>query len=204
MNYIDKTSIIGDDVILGDNNYIGPFCYITGKTIIGNNNRFESHVSIGTPPEHRDYISLSGITIIGNNNIFREFTTVNSSSLTETKLCDNILMLRNSHVGHDSYIESNVTLSCNCLIGGHSHIMEGVNFALGSICHQNSIIGAYSMIGMGGVVTKKTKIEPGNIYVGNPVKFFKKNTIGLDRNSIGEYDLNLLIVKYNKLIKYEI
>ena len=36
-NYIHPTAIIGDDVVLGEDNYIGAFCYITGKTIIGNN-----------------------------------------------------------------------------------------------------------------------------------------------------------------------
>ena len=32
-NYIHPTSIIGPNVVLGNNNYIGPFCYIIGDTI---------------------------------------------------------------------------------------------------------------------------------------------------------------------------
>jgi acyl-[acyl carrier protein]--UDP-N-acetylglucosamine O-acyltransferase len=77
--------------------------------------------------------------------------------------------------------------------------MEGVNMGLGSICHQFKIIGAYSMIGMGTIVTKNSKIEPGNIYIGSPSRFLKENTIGLERNNINKEYLNNLIIKFNFL-----
>lgn len=200
MNFIHPTAIVSDTVSLGDNNYIGPFCYITGDTIIGDNNRFEAHCSIGTPAEHRDYfISKSGRTIIGNNNIFREFTTVNAGTKDITTLGNNIVMLRNSHIGHDCILENKVNLSCNVLIGGHSYLMEGCNFGLGAICHQFSIIGAYSMIGMGAIITKNTKVEPGKIYVGSPAKYLKENLIGLERNNINNGQLKNLTTKFNTL-----
>jgi len=202
MNLIHATAIIDECVTIGDNNYIGPYCFITGHTVIGNNNRFEAYCSIGSPAEHRDYFkTITGSTIIGNDNIFREFITVNAGTKNSTIIRNNVTMLRNSHVGHDSFIEDSVTLSCNVLIGGHSYVMEGVNFGLGSICHQFSVIGAYSMIGMGSVITKSSNIEPGNIYIGSPAKLLKPNTIGLERNNI---DKNLLIKlneKYNNHVK---
>ena len=200
-NFIHPSAIVADTVKLGKNNYIGPNCYITGHTIIGDNNRFESFCSIGTPAEHRDYFtSFEGKTLIGSSNTFREFTTVNAGTKDITTLKDNIVMLRNSHIGHDSIIESNVNLSCNVLIGGHSYVMEGCNFGLGSMCHQFSVIGAYSMIGMNGTVTKSSKIAPGYIYVGSPVKVLKLNAIGLERNDITKNKLMELQQKYeNKL-----
>jgi len=201
LNFIHPTSIIGPDVIIGENNYIGPFCYIEGKTIIGNNNRFEAYCSIGTPAEHRDYFTGGNYSvIIGNNCTIREFVTINSGTVRDTVLYDNITMLRNSHIGHDSIIESKVNLSCNVLIGGHSYLMEGVNMGLGSMCHQFSVLGAYSMIGMGGVVVKSSEINPGEIYVGNPVKFLKENKIGLNRNNIGPEIMSKLITKYFSLV----
>jgi UDP-N-acetylglucosamine acyltransferase len=201
-NYIHATAIIDDGVELGENNYIGPYCYITGNCKIGNNNRFEAYCSIGTPPEHRDYFSQSGIkVIIGNNCVIREFTTINCGISQNTVLGDSIIMLRNSHIGHDSIIEDKVNLSCNVIIGGHSYIMQGANMGLGAICHQFSIIGAYSMIGMGGIVTKSSEILPGEIYVGNPVKFLKENKIALSRNNITSqqlFELTNLYFKYRK------
>lgn len=200
-NFIHPTAIIDENVKLGENNYIGPYCLITGDTIIGNNNRFEAYCSVGTPPEHRDHFKGSDYgVIIGDNNIFREFTTVNSGTVKDTVLKNNIVMLRNSHIGHDSVVEDKVNLSCNVLIGGHSYVMEGANMGLGSMCHQFSVIGAYSMIGMGGIVVKSSEIHPGEIYVGNPVKFLKENKIGLNRNSIDSDKLNILTNKYFSLI----
>ena len=196
-NIIHHTAIIDNGVQLGENNYIGPYCYITGHTVIGNNNRFEAHCSIGTPPEHRDHFNNSPFpVIIGDGNIIREFVTINAGTVRNTVLGNNIAMLRNSHIGHDSIIEDKANLSCNVLIGGHSHIMEGANFGLGSMCHQFLVIGAYSMIGMGGIVVKSSIIQPGEIHVGNPVKFLKENKIGLNRNGIDSNRLSELTNKY--------
>lgn len=196
-NYIHPTAIVESTVSLGSNNYIGPNCYITGNTKIGDGNRFEAYCSIGTPAEHRDYFtSDAGITVIGDNNVIREFTTINAGTKDPTMLYDNIVMLRNSHVGHDSTIRSNVNLSCNVIIGGHSYVMEGSNFGLASMCHQFSVIGAYSMIGMNSTVTKKSKILPGRTFVGNPAKLLRLNEIGLKRNNISPEKLEQLVNEY--------
>lgn len=199
-NIIHPTAIIDNGVIIGENNYIGPYCYITGNTQIGDNNRFEAYCSIGTPPEHRDHFDNHPYkVIIGNNCTIREFVTINSGTIRNTILGNNIVMLRNSHIGHDSIIEDRVNLSCNVLIGGHSYIMEGVNMGLGSMCHQFSIIGAYSMIGMGAVVVKTNRINPGETYVGNPAKFLKENKIGLARNGVTQEKMSELVTKYFSL-----
>ena len=201
MNYVHPTSIIGESVTLGSNNYIGPFCYITGNTIIGNNNRFEAYCSIGTPAQDRNYLSSIDSkysVIIGNNNIFREYCQVHSGTINNTQIKDNCIFLVNSHISHDSIIEDKVTIGNNSILGGHTLVMEGANIALGVITHQFSKIGAYSMLGMGCVVTKKSKIQPGNIYVGNPAVFLKQNKIGLERNNITKEKLNQLINNFNK------
>jgi len=196
-NFIHVTAIIGENVTLGDENYIGPYCYIAENTVIGNNNRFEAYCSIGTPPEHRDHFTDSPFNvIIGDNNIIREFVTINAGTVRNTVLGNNIVMLRNSHIGHDSIIEDKANLSCNVLIGGHSYIMEGANLGLGAMCHQFLVIGAYAMIGMGGVVVKSSVIQPGEIHVGNPVKFLKENKIGLQRNNIDSNKLLELTNRY--------
>ena len=200
LNNIHPTSIIGPNVVLGNNNYIGPFCYIVGDTIIGDNNRFEAYCSVGTPAEHKGYFkSLTGKTVIGNNNIFREYTSIHQGTEKTTILGDNITMQRNSHLGHDSIVENLTSLSCNVIIGGFSYVMEGVNFGLGSICHQRSIIGAYTMLGMGCIITKTSKIKPGKVYVGAPAVYLKDNTFGLEKHNVSNDYFESLIEKYNNL-----
>lgn len=198
MNYIHHTAIIDPHVKLGTGNYIGPYCYVTGDTQIGNNNRLEAYCSIGTPAEHRDYFfDINGKTIIGDNNVFREFVTINAGTKDITVINNNVTMLRSSHVGHDCILEDSVNLSCNVLIGGHSYIMTGANFGLGSICHQFSVIGAYAMIGMAAVITKKSNIYPGGVYIGSPAIYLKQNMIGLQRYNIDNNQLTQLNIQYN-------
>jgi UDP-N-acetylglucosamine acyltransferase len=55
------------------------------------------------------------------------------------------------------------------------------------------------MIGMGTIVTKSSRIEPGNIYVGSPSKLLKSNNVGLERNNIDNDKLQQLIIKFNNL-----
>ena len=175
-NHIHPTAIIGNNVRLGKGNKIGAYVVIQGKTWIGDNNVFEPFCSIGNEPEHKDFFGKKNKGVfIGNNNVFREYVTINAGCFVPTQLGDNITMLRGSHIGHDSEINNDCTISCNVLIGGHSLLGVGVNMGLGSICHQYSKIGSYAMIGMGSIVTKKVNVQCFGTYVGNPAKYIKEN-----------------------------
>lgn len=188
-NLVHMTAWIHPDAKIGTGNKIGQYCYLGPNVTIGDNNRLEGHCSIGTPGEHKEHFNHFGEVKIGSNNIIREFTTINSGTFRATSLGDRNIMLRGSHLSHDSIVETDVTISCNVLIGGESYIMKGANLALGCILHQRQVVGSYSMIGMGGIVPKKLDIIPGNIYVGNPAKFLKKNDVGLHRARTTEQQL---------------
>lgn len=190
MNQIHPTAIVESSVQLGTGNRIGPFCIIVGDTIIGDNNTFISGCSIGQEAEHKAWFDRPGKTIIGNNNRFSEFVTVHRGTETVTRIGNNCIFLRASHVGHDCIIHDDVTVSCSVLLGGHSVVHRGSNLGLGSILHQFSVVGAFAMLGMGTIVPKSKKIEPGKIYVGNPAEFLKPNQIGLERNGIDDKTLN--------------
>lgn len=196
-NYVHPTAIVDLDVIrnMGKGNYIGAYCIITGDVVIGNNNRFESHCVIGSKPEHKKYWNgdYKGVTIC-DNNIFREFTTVNSGTETHTHIGNNVIMLRGSHVGHDAFINDNVTLSCNVAIGGHSYIGEGTNFGIGSVCHQNSIVGCYCMIGMNSTITKSLKVDCFKTIVGSPARIIKNNDYAIEKMNIEE--MNIIIERF--------
>jgi len=202
VNNIHSTAIIGPNVILGENNYIGPYCYITGNTIIGDNNRFEGYCSIGTPAEHRDYFNSSlGKVSIGSNNIIREFVTIHSgTSDNVTILKNNIIILNHSHVAHDCIIDHKVNISANVTFAGHVFVMEGANIALGTVAHQFTIIGAYSMVGMNSTSTLKSRITPGSVCVGTPAQSIRENTIGLERGGITSQKLEEFNQQYNNIL----
>ena len=176
-NLIHRTAIIDwKNLVIGKGNIIGPYVVIgnipqhpkkksSGKIYIGNKNTFNEYCNIHLPT------NLKKRTSIGSNNYFMNSTTID----------------------HDCYIEDNVVLSSNVILGGNVYVMKSAQFGIRSSVHQNQIIGSFSMIGMGSIVTKKIKVLPGYIYYGRPIKKRKKNLIGLKRNKVT-----------NKLIKNEI
>ena len=201
MNTIHPTAIIDDCVELGDNNYIGPYCYFTGGTKVGSNNRFEAFCSVGTRPEHTDHWHKDGELTIGDNNIFRDYITINAGTDRLTSMGNGGIMLRGSHVAHDCEIEDGVTLSVNAIMLGHVHVMKHSNCGRGCQVHQHQVVGSYSMIGMGCIVPKKTRLEPGQTWVGNPARRLKTNMYALDKHDIDDYDLVEETVRYANLLK---
>lgn len=189
-NFIHPTAIVDSAVQMGTGNYIGPQCVIVGPVKIGNGNRFEAFCSIGTPPEHENFWKSKFEAVeIGDNCMIREFVTINAGTIGDTKLDSRVNILRGAYVGHDSHIESGVTLSANSLLGGHCYVFQGANLGLNVAVHQFSTIGHYSMLGMSTVVTKKSRIEPGNTYVGIPARLLKVNHVGISRNQLSETDM---------------
>lgn len=198
-NVIHPTAIIGTNVSMGEGNWIGPYCVISGDTRIGSGNRFRSHAVIGTPPEKHGYFFSQGETIIGDNCFFSEHTTVHAGSDKVTYIGSNVVILRGAHVGHDAVIYESVTLSCNVLIGGHAIVMKHANLGLGAVVHQHQVIGSYAMVGMNSTVTKTSYIKPGGTYAGSPAKLLGQNVIGLKR--AGDVSLPKEIEHYRELLK---
>ena len=155
-NFIHPTAIIGDNVILGDNNYIGAFCII------------------GDPAEHKKYWGQEkGKVIIGNNNIVTGLVTIDAGTEVPTIIEDGCFIMKHSHIGHDCRIMNNVTISCGAKIGGHSIIGEGSNIGLNAVLHQFSIIKKGCMIGASAFF--KGESEPEMKYAGVPARKLDSN-----------------------------
>lgn len=209
-NYFHPTAIISPKAIIGQNNYFGPFVVVYDNVVIGNDNHFTSHISVGSPAEHKNpgfnpalNEQTNKFVYIGNGNTFREFITINTPTTSDkTYIGNNCYIMRGCHCSHDSVIEDDVIMSCNVTLGGFTYVMNAAYLAIGSITHQYSIIGSYAMLGMGTITTKTSRIEPGKIYVGSPATFLKDNKIGLDRNNVSDEDLSKNIDRYRVLLGY--
>ena len=200
-NFIHHSAVIKGDIELGEYNYIGPFCYLTGNLTIGDNNTFEAYCSVGTKAEHKDHWHKDGRTVIGDNSTFREHITINAGTDQLTRIDNNVIMLRGAHVAHDCVIEDGVTLSCDAIMLGHVHVMKHSNCGSGCQVHQHQVVGSYSMIGMGCVVPKKSRLEPGQTWVGNPARRLKTNMFALEKFDVDEYDLIEETARYTQLVK---
>ena len=150
-NFIHPTAIIGDNVILGDNNYIGAYCII------------------GDQAEHKKYWNKElGKVLIGNNNIITGLVTIDAGTKDITTIGDNCFIMKHAHIGHDCLIYSNVTISCGAKIGGHSIIDKYSNIGLNAVLHQFTIIEQGCMIGASAFIKGLT--EEFSKYAGVPAR----------------------------------
>lgn len=184
-NIIHPTAVIGPNVKMGKGNYVGPYCVISGRVEIGDDNKFLSHVSIGAPPQHRAFVVTpesiedKGTVRIGSRNIFHEFVTIHQPWHDLTSLGSDCFLMAYAHVPHDAVIEDSVTIANSVQIGGHSRLMKGCTIGLSACIHQFTVIGSYAMVGMGSVVGKN--IIPFNTFAGSGPKRLGVNEVGLKR-----------------------
>ena len=108
--------------------------------------------------------------------------------------------MNSTTIDHDCFIEDNTIFSSNVVLGGNVYVMKSAQFGIRSSVHQNQIIGSFSMIGMGSIVTKKIKVLPGYIYYGRPIKKRKKNLIGLKRNKVTNKFMKNEIKRFKKIL----
>jgi UDP-N-acetylglucosamine acyltransferase len=156
-SYIHPTAVIYPNVTIGENCYIGAYCII------------------GAPAEWKGREQEGKGVIIGNNVRITGHVTIDSGVEKETWIADNCYIMKGVHIGHDAAIGEAVTLSCHCLIGGHSVVQNRCNIGLGAIIHQKVTVPIYCMIGMGTVITKKTEMQSYSKYVGNPARYLSPN-----------------------------
>ena len=151
-NTIHPSAIIYPNVKMGTGNYIGAYCII------------------GDMPESVKYFDEQDYgVVIGDNCRFTKQVTIDAG--TEHP---NVLMLKNAHVGHDSYIDENVELRCNAIVGGHCTIHRDSKMMLGSIVHPRKVVPENVVLGMGCIVIKRTELESDSVYVGVPAKKINK------------------------------
>ena len=203
-NIFHKSAIINPRAKIGKNNLFGPYCTVYHNVTIGNDNKFISHVSVGTPGEHKkleDFSMKLGKVVIGNHNTFREFITINKSTKEEsiTLIEDDCYIMRGGHISHDTWVESGVIMSCDVILGGHSRIMRGTYMGIKSCTHPFTIIGAFCIAGMGAVITKD--FAPGLKLVGIPANERGTNVIGLERANLNPGELDLEVQRFCEALK---
>ena len=167
-------------------NNIHPQAFIDWNYVtIGTGNDIGPFTSIGTKAQHKS-LQSDGQIIIGDNNVIRELCTIHlpTNPQHNTVIGNDNYFMANSHIAHDCLLENNITLCNNATLGGHTTVMHGATIGFSSNIHQFQVIGSYSMLGMMTCVPKGVKIYPGQVWIGNPARFLKDNTIGLQRNSI--------------------
>ena len=163
---VHSSSVIGDEVELGAEVEIGPFCFLTGKIRIGDGTRLISHVTIfgdtqigesnilhpnvviGDEPQDLAYAGGARFVRVGNRNVFREGVTIHRGSERgeTTVIGDDNFFMQNSHAAHDCKIGNFTIIAGGALLAGWVEVGDRALVSGNCVVHQYSRIGRLAMM----------------------------------------------------------
>jgi len=199
---IGAYAIIEAEVTIGGDCHIGHHAVIEGPTQLGRNNRISPHACLGTAAQELNPGEEPTRLVIGDNNVFREFIAIHRGSTKDhgiTQIGHHNFFMTYSHVGHDCRVGDHVIMANAAALGGHVSVGDHVNVGGSCAVHQFTRIGAYAMVGGGSMVT--LDILPFMMAVGDRVKLYGLNQVGLKRHGFSSITIQQLKRAYKLLFR---
>jgi UDP-N-acetylglucosamine acyltransferase len=195
---VDSSAQIGNDVeigafaIVGERCIIGDECIIAARATLERNVILAPRVKIGSgtilggDPQDLKYKGEHTVVEIGEGTTIREYTTINRGTTQsfKTTVGKNCFLMSYVHLAHDCHVGDGVIISNGTQLAGHVTIDERAILSGLVAVHQFATIGRFSFIGGCSRVAKD--VPPYVKAVGNPIKLYGLNSVGLERNGFPE------------------
>lgn len=183
---------IGPFVIVGDGCEIGDDCELGARSTLERDVKLGAGVKVGIgtilggAPQDLKYAGEQTTVEIGDNTVIREYSTINRGTAHsfKTTVGSSCLLMSYVHLAHDCQIGNNVILSNGVQLAGHVIIDDKATVSGLSAVHQFVRIGRHSFIGGCSRVSKD--IPPFLKAVGNPVRLYGLNGVGLQRSGFSD------------------
>lgn len=178
---IGPYAVVGPAVEVGDGCRIGPHAVLEQNVRLATEVVLGAGVVIGAPPQDLKYHGDETWVEIGARTVIREHSTINrgTAATGATRVgCDCFLMTY-VHVAHDCWIGDGVTIANATQLSGHVTIEDHASLSGLIAVHQFVTIGTHAFVG--GASRVPQDIPPYVKAVGNPVRLFGLNTVGLQR-----------------------
>lgn len=187
---IEPFAVIYEDVVIGDDCWIGPHVTIFPGARIGKGCKIFPGASIAAIPQDLKFAGEKTTCEIGDNNIIREFVTINRGTAAsgKTVLGNNNLIMAYAHIAHDCVVKNNCILANAATLAGHILVDDFAIIGGQSAIHQFTRIGKHVIL-MGGSLVDKD-IPP---YVKGgkfPVSYCGINSVGLSRRGFSQQTIN--------------
>ena len=199
---IHPTAIVSPDAQLGPDVEIGPFaivgpqvtlgagCRIAARATLEQNVRLAANCRVGSgsilggAPQDLKYAGEETWVEVGAGTVIREYCTINRGTTQSrvTRLGKNCLVMTYVHMAHDCHVGDRVILTNGVQLAGHVTIDECAIISGLTPVHQFVKIGAYAFVGGMSRVTKD--VPPYCKAVGNPMKLYGLNAVGLQRHGL--------------------
>lgn len=198
---IHPTALVSNDAQIGENVEIGAFAIIGPECVIGDgcviaqratleklatlaaNVRVGSGSIVGGDPQDLKFQGERTFVEIGEGTVIREFATVNRGTAhsERTVVGRGCLLMSYVHLAHDCQVGDHVIISNGTQVAGHVVIEDRVTISGLVTVHQFVKLGAHSFVGGSSKVTQD--VPPFLKAVGNPVKLYGLNSVGLTRSN---------------------
>lgn len=201
---IHPTAIVSPRAVLGERVDVGPFAIIGHGCEVGDDCQIharatlESDVKLGKSvkvgigsvlggsPQDLKYGGEHTTVEIGDGSVIREYVTINrgTSQSFKTSVGTKCLLMSYVHLAHDCHLGDGVILGNSVQLAGHVLIGDRAILSGLSGVHQFVRIGRNAFIGGCSRVSKD--IPPFLKAVGNPVRLYGLNGVGLRRSGFSE------------------
>jgi UDP-N-acetylglucosamine acyltransferase len=201
---IGAFAIVGEGCTVGPGSIIGPRATLERNVTLGRSVKVGIGSIVGGPPQDLKYAGEETTVEIGEGTVIREYVTINrgTSHSFKTTVGKNCLLMSYVHIAHDCQIGNGVILSNVVQLAGHVTIEDKAIISGLSAVHQFARIGHHSFIG--GMSRVSKDIPPFLKAVGNPVKLYGLNTIGLQRSGMDEETIRELKRAYRLLFRSDL
>ena len=195
---VDKTAEIAADAIIGPWVLVGPRCAVGTGTVLNarvtleENVRIGQHVSVGVgsvlggKPQDLKFKGEVTFVEIGDHTTIREYATINRGTAEsfKTTVGQHSFIMSYVHLAHDCHVGNHVIMSNGTQLAGHVTVLD--HAIISGLCaiHQFAKVGRHSFIGGCSRVAKD--VPPFVKAVGNPIKLYGLNSVGLQRRGFAD------------------
>lgn len=197
-------AIIGEDCEVGDGCIIAPRATLERHVRLAPNVRIGVGSVIGGDPQDLKFKGEATTVEIGEGSIVREYSTINrgTSQSWKTTVGKGSFIMSYVHLAHDCHVGDGVILANGVQLAGHVTVEDRAIISGLTAVHQFARIGTHSFVG--GMSRVAKDIPPYLKAVGNPVKLYGLNSVGLQRNNFAPEVIRELKRAYRLFFRSEL
>jgi UDP-N-acetylglucosamine acyltransferase len=201
---------IGAFAIVGDHVTVGEGCVIEPRATLERNVRLAPRVTIGSgtiiggDPQDLKFKGEDTWVEIGEGTRIREYSTINrgTSHSWKTTVGKGCFLMSYVHLAHDCHVGDGVIISNGTQLAGHVTIEDRAIVSGLVAVHQFAKIGKHAFVGGCSRVAKD--VPPFIKAVGNPVKLYGLNSVGLQRSGFPDEVVRELKRAYRLFFRSEL
>ena len=201
---IGPFAIIGEKCTIGEGCVIAPRATLERNVILGRNVKVGSGTILGGDPQDLKFKGEYTTVEVGDGTTIREYTTINRGTTHsyKTTIGKNCFIMSYVHLAHDCQVADGVILVNSVQLAGHVSVGEKAIIAGASAAHQFVKIGQYAFVG--GCSRISQDVPPYIKAVGNPIKLYGLNSVGLQRNNFPDEVVRELKRAYRLFFRSEL